>query len=245
MMASPKIFNSPSTFLEWDGSSVTEISPAPNASNDSSFYGNFLVLPTGQILFADFFFVSVYNPAETYNPAWAPRIQSAPAIVSRGGSYVFSGHLFNGVSQGAAYGDDHQAATNYPLVRITNKRTGHVFYSRTHDHSSMAGRHLLKFAAVAEFPPIVCALGGVAERLIAPVLKTGRPKGLVSSNLTPSASLVGRSARGACITVSHNKAADFQRDSTLSLGAFSDRGEAKVYNWRRRRVATLSLLPFR
>ena len=32
------------------------------------------------------------------------------------------------------------------------------------------------------------SLGGVAERLIAPVLKTGRPKGLVSSNLTPSAS---------------------------------------------------------
>ena len=30
-------------------------------------------------------------------------------------------------------------------------------------------------------------LGGVAERLNAPVLKTGRPKGLVSSNLTPSA----------------------------------------------------------
>ena len=27
----------------------------------------------------------------------------------------------------------------------------------------------------------------MAERLIAPVLKTGRPKGLVSSNLTPSA----------------------------------------------------------
>ena len=32
--------------------------------------------------------------------------------------------------------------------------------------------------------------GGVAERLIAPVLKTGRPKGLVSSNLTPSAILI-------------------------------------------------------
>jgi hypothetical protein len=30
----------------------------------------------------------------------------------------------------------------------------------------------------------------VAERLIAPVLKTGRPKGLVSSNLTPSAILL-------------------------------------------------------
>ena len=32
-----------------------------------------------------------------------------------------------------------------------------------------------------------CGPGRVAERLIAPVLKTGRPKGLVSSNLTPSA----------------------------------------------------------
>ena len=32
--------------------------------------------------------------------------------------------------------------------------------------------------------------GGVPERLNAPVLKTGRPKGLVSSNLTPSASLI-------------------------------------------------------
>jgi hypothetical protein len=41
------------------------------------------------------------------------------------------------MSQGAAYGDDQQSATNYPLVRITNNATGHVFYSRTHDHSSM------------------------------------------------------------------------------------------------------------
>jgi hypothetical protein len=96
-----------------------------------------LVLPTGQILFTDFFFVSVYNPSGTYDLAWAPRIQSAPATVSPGGSYVISGHGFNGMSQGAAYGDDQQSATNYPLVRITNNATGHVFYSRTHDHSSM------------------------------------------------------------------------------------------------------------
>ena len=51
---------------------------------------------------------------------------------------MISGYRFNGMSQAAAYGDDQQAATNYPLVRITNNRTGHVFYSRTHDHSSMA-----------------------------------------------------------------------------------------------------------
>ena len=35
MMATPFIFLTPSTFLEWDGSSLTEISPAPNACNDS------------------------------------------------------------------------------------------------------------------------------------------------------------------------------------------------------------------
>ena len=36
------------------------------------------------------------------------------------------------------YGDEAQNATNYPVVRITNLATNHVFYSRTHDHSSMA-----------------------------------------------------------------------------------------------------------
>ena len=126
-MASPLIFNTPSTFLEWDGSTLTQISPAPNASNDSSFYGNLLVLPTGQILFTDFFFVSVYNPAGTYNPAWAPSIQSAPTRVRPGGSYTISGHRFNGMSQGAAYGDDQQSATNYPLVRITNNELDTYF----------------------------------------------------------------------------------------------------------------------
>jgi hypothetical protein len=46
------------------------------------------------------------------------------------------GCVFKFVFGFAAYGDDPQAAANYPLVRITNNRTGHVFYSRTHDHTS-------------------------------------------------------------------------------------------------------------
>lgn len=40
-------------------------------------------------------------------------------------------------SQGAAYGDDYQSASNYPLIRIINNATGHVFYTRTHDFSSI------------------------------------------------------------------------------------------------------------
>ena len=60
--------------------------------------------------------------------------------------------------------------------------------------------------------------GGVAERLIAPVLKTGRPKGLVSSNLTPSASLLERGQEIDCITESQNNATDFQWCSMLCAG---------------------------
>lgn len=138
MMASPGFGNPPSTFLEWDGEDLRTSEPAPNAANDGSYYGNFLNVPNGQILFTDFFFVDVYSPPGRYDPDWAPRIQSAPHSVWPGGSFVVSGTLFNGMSQGAAYGDDNQAATNFPLVRITNKATGHVFYSRTHHHSSMA-----------------------------------------------------------------------------------------------------------
>ena len=138
IMASPLIFNTPATFLEWNGTTLQEAAAAPNASSDSSFYGNFLVLPTGQILFTDFFFVSLYSPVGGYNLAWAPVITSVPSVISAGGSYVISGYRFNGMSQASAYGDDFQSATNYPLVRITNEATGHVFYSRTHDHSSMA-----------------------------------------------------------------------------------------------------------
>jgi hypothetical protein len=56
----------------------------------------------------------------------------------RGSTYKISGTQFNGLSQAAAFGDEYQTATNYPLVRITNNSTGHVFYAKTHDHSTMA-----------------------------------------------------------------------------------------------------------
>ena len=141
VMASPGVFSTPSVFLEWDGRHLNEIPGPPNAAIDSSFYGNMLVLPTGQILLTDF-----SNDIEIYTPVRSgaqesesdPKIYAAPSQVRRGSTYRVVGRGFNGVSEGAAYGDDAQAATNYPLVRITNNRTGHVVYARTHDHSSMA-----------------------------------------------------------------------------------------------------------
>jgi uncharacterized protein (TIGR03437 family) len=51
--------------------------------------------------------------------------------VAPGGTYLLSGKQLNGLTQDAAYGDDYQSATNFPLVRITILATGHVFYART------------------------------------------------------------------------------------------------------------------
>ena len=43
-----------------------------------------------------------------------------------------------GLSQGASFGDDVQAATNYPIVKIVNTATGHVFYARTSGFTSFS-----------------------------------------------------------------------------------------------------------
>ncbi len=144
MMASPGYGNPPSFFFEWDGSKLSQVPGPPNAPIDGSYYGNMLVLPTGQILFTDFSYdIELYNPTITqrdrqFERSIAPVVYFAPLEVNKGGTYQVYGSRFNGVTQGAAYGDDVQAATNFPLVRITNLATSHVFYSRTHDHSSMA-----------------------------------------------------------------------------------------------------------
>ncbi|MGO9803016.1 MAG: hypothetical protein ACLPTM_14215 [Steroidobacteraceae bacterium] len=144
MMASPEYGSPPSLFFEWDGRHLNQVPGPPNAPYDGSYYGNMLVLPTGQILFTDFSGdIELYNPTITpedqaFERSIAPVVLDAPPVVARGGSYQISGIGFNGVTQGASYGDDVQAATNFPLVRITNLQTSHVFYSRTHDHSSMA-----------------------------------------------------------------------------------------------------------
>ena len=95
-----------------------------------------LMLPTGQALVVGNQ-VQVYNPKGKYKASWAPVITDSPATVSRGSSYKISGQQFNGLSQAASFGDEDETATNYPLVRITNKSSGHVFYAKTHDHSTM------------------------------------------------------------------------------------------------------------
>lgn len=135
---SPGIFNTGSKFFTWDGTKYTDVTWGnTDAPNISSYWGNMLLLPTGEVLFTDFGNVWVFRNGGKPNAAWLPQILSVPTTISRGHTYTIWGLNMNGFSQGAAYGDDVQGATNYPLVQITNRASGQVFYARTHDHSTM------------------------------------------------------------------------------------------------------------
>jgi len=112
----------------FDGTNLTEGPQTP---------GSLIVLPTGEVLVGGGFSTEIYTSTGTYQASWAPTISTYPTTVVRGSSYTISGTQFNGLSQAAAFGDELQTATNYPLVRITNNSTGHVFYAKTHDHSTM------------------------------------------------------------------------------------------------------------
>lgn len=113
-------------FYEFDGTNFT-----PTIRGNG---GSLLVLPTGEVLVGG---SQIYTTPGNPNPIWAPLISSFPTSVTRGQSYVVLGRQFNGVSQAAAFGDEYETATNYPLVRITNNATGHVFYAKTHNHFPM------------------------------------------------------------------------------------------------------------
>ncbi len=174
VMASPGLFSPPSSFYEFQYGTDALVSEGsnlpPNASNDSSEEGHMLVLPTGQIYFADFSKdVEIYTPTSQVNEnSWYPVVKDInnyavancfgsvyrpplppPCLtISQGNTNTLDGFQLNGLSQGAAFGDDYQSATNYPLVRIeeelipfciagTSCPVPRVYYCRTHDHTSM------------------------------------------------------------------------------------------------------------
>jgi hypothetical protein len=140
-VASAGKFHAPASFFEYDpvNNSHGAVPGTSDASNITSFYVNFVTLPTGQTLAVETYTstIQIYTPSGNYQAAWQPVVTSSPGCVVPGNSYVVSGNQLNGLTQSANYGDDQQAATNYPLVRIVNNGTGHVFYARTFGHSTM------------------------------------------------------------------------------------------------------------
>jgi hypothetical protein len=136
--ASPGLYKAPTSYFIFDGKTLKGIAGPANEANDSSYNVRLLILPTGQVLETDGSSdVEIYTSNGRPNAAIAPQITSVPTTLLHGTTYTVTGTRFNGVSQANAYGDDDQQSTNYPLVRIVNNATGHVFYARTHGHSFM------------------------------------------------------------------------------------------------------------
>jgi hypothetical protein len=127
----------PTAFFEYDpvSNSLDAVSgPGVFTNTLIPYYTRMLDLPDGTVLFS----VSSTQLYD-YKPAGTPLAEGQPVITSITTnyyrSYQLAGTLLNGISQGAAYGDDAQMDSNYPLVRLTNS-AGHVFYARTYNWSS-------------------------------------------------------------------------------------------------------------
>ncbi len=137
--ASPGLFGTPTHFFEVNitSNAISQVADTVNAPNDSAYTINLLVLPTGQIMETAFSSsIEVYTPSGTPNSSWRPAITSLPTILTPGQIYQIGGTQLNGLTEGGFYGDDNQDSTNFPLVRITNGSTGHVFFARTSGLSS-------------------------------------------------------------------------------------------------------------
>jgi hypothetical protein len=130
----------PTSFYEYDyttnsGAGGYALAPSPG-SGISSRAGDlkFLDLPDGTVLLSPGGSqLYVYNPDASSLPAGQPTINTVQWNAN--GSLHLTGTLFNGISQGAAYGDDEQMDSNWPLVRFTDG-SGNVSYGPTYNWSS-------------------------------------------------------------------------------------------------------------
>jgi len=131
-------FPKPTSFYEYDFvSNAFVLVSAPTGATGSyeTFTTMMLDLPDGTVLYSNF-----GSQLYDYQPDGVPLAAGKPAISSLttnlDGSYHLAGTLFNGISEGAAYGDDAQMNSNYPLIRMTNSANGNVYYARTFNWSS-------------------------------------------------------------------------------------------------------------
>ncbi len=133
-------FRAPTWFVTYDYTTNTfaqETAVLPGLGADSLAgidcdFVNFLLLPNGQILLG-INQQSISNQYWIYTPPGTPLAVGIPTINNvteiSCGYYRVTGKLFNGISEGTAFGDDWQMETNYPIVQLTNGTN--VYYAKT------------------------------------------------------------------------------------------------------------------
>ncbi len=133
-------FRAPTYFFEFDytTNTFTQVtSNFPTLGVDSlagvaCYQTCMLDLPDGTVLLG-INQSSISNDYFVYTPVGAPLASGKPTIRGLNQSscptYQLYGTGFNGICEGAAYGDDWQMATNYPIIRLT--LGGNVYYAKT------------------------------------------------------------------------------------------------------------------
>ena len=128
-------FPSPTHYYEFDYTTNTFTAvgaPGGGTTTPNACYiSNMLDLPDGNVLFCNQGDDQYY----LYTPGSAPLAAGKPTIstVNRQNCDTFqvTGTLFNGITEGAAYGDDWQEETNYPIVRLNS--TTNTYYATTYN----------------------------------------------------------------------------------------------------------------
>jgi hypothetical protein len=119
-------------FYVFDGSTITNIPKLTTCGQPST-----LLLPNGQVMLGTSP-LEIYTPSGTFQNAWRPVITKFIfSTIDAGGNYQIFGTQFNGLGQPNAFGDEFTVAGNFPMVRITNKASGHVRYAHTYNFSTM------------------------------------------------------------------------------------------------------------
>jgi len=205
-------FDGPCSFYEYDyvANAFTLVSaPGGGSSYNSVPYANSMLdLPDGTVLF-----IGGQNSGSlyVYTPDGTPLAQGLPVInrltQNVNGSYQLTGTGLNGISEGAAYGDDEQMNGNYPLVRLTNNVTGNVYYARTYGWNStsvMTGSRVLttEFSLPPNLPPgtyslVLTAVGIPSAPQTFIYAPGGAPTGLAGAAGNASASLSWNPVPGA------------------------------------------------
>lgn len=130
-------FDAPTWFFEFDpvSNSFTPVNgPNGTTENIPPYETMFLDLPDGTVLYSRFGRqLYVYQPDGSPLAAGKPTVASITSNPDQ--SYHLTGTLLNGICEGAAYGDDAQMDSNYPLVRLRNN-AGNVYYARSYNWSS-------------------------------------------------------------------------------------------------------------
>jgi hypothetical protein len=167
LVMSSAVYNTNSDFYEYDPvanayNAVSE--PSSYISTNVTFGLRMLDLPDGTVLLSN-----GGSLLYVYQPDGSPLSEGQPVINSltknANGSYHLTGTLLNGITEGAAYGDDAQMNSNYPLVRTTNS-AGQVIYARTFNWNStsvMTGTNV----ASADFAMPASASYGIYSLVVA------------------------------------------------------------------------------